>query len=151
MTIADLRTRLSAVQAAQLTVYGEARNQPVLGLVAVLGVIGNRVRLQIRGTTWPTVCFAAAQFSCWNLDDPNRPRLETLAELMLDGGTLPDDPILDVCGYLAERAVAGTLSDPTQGATHYFNPDAVPVPAWARAPAVRTTTIGSHSFYRHVA
>jgi spore germination cell wall hydrolase CwlJ-like protein len=140
---------LSSIQAAQLTVWGEARNQIVMGIVGVLSVIRNRVTNGHWGT-WSQVCLAPEQFSCWNDGDPNQPKLLELASCFATRTPLPYDPILSVCGVLAQMAVNGELKDPTGGAMFYFNPLTVTTPSWAKAPAVRTTVIGAHAFYSGV-
>lgn len=148
MTDDDLRVHLTDIQAATLTVYGEARNQPVIGLVAVLCVLANRLALKRWGTSWVDVCLAPWQFSCWNAADPNRAKLEALAV----ASAPVDDPVLDVCAFLAARVVAGDLRDPTGHATHYLNMETVKkLPTWTQVPAVRTTVIGNHSFFANVA
>lgn len=149
----DVLSNLGPVHAAQLTLYGEARNQPVLGMVAVLAVLANRLsqRRKSWGSTWTQVCLASWQFSCWNPSDPNYPVLLKLASLLTAGTRTPYDPAFDICGYLADRAVYHELDDNTKGATHYFNPAVVAAPAWASPPASRTVVIGDHAFYRGVA
>ena len=78
------------------------------------------------------------RFSCWNRDDPNRPKLERVDER---------DPVFALCREVAAAALAGRLSDPTGGATHYHVRGLTPW--WARGlePCAR---IGAHLFYRGV-
>ena len=53
--------------------------------------------------------------------------------------------MLAICRRIAARAVAGTLPDPTGGATHFH--DAAALPGWALGrPAA--TEIGGFCFYR---
>lgn len=57
----------------------------------------------------------------------------------------PGDGALAICRRVAARAVAGTLPDPTGGATHFH--DAATLPGWALGrPAV--AEIGGLCFYR---
>lgn len=59
------------------TIYGEARGAGVIDKIAVGAVIRERVlRPGWWGDSWETVCLAPYQFSCWNEDDPNRPKLD---------------------------------------------------------------------------
>lgn len=160
MTPAELEavSGLSDDQFAALTAYGEARNQPVVGIIGVLMVQSNRVQLakqrsdvaRLWGSTWSAICTAPEQFSCWNDNDPNRPELMTLAGLMRQKMAIIGNPVFDVCQFLATQAVAGILRDVTGGATHYYAPAIVSAPAWSSAPAVRTTVIAGHAFYKNV-
>lgn len=79
-----------------------------------------------------------AQFSCWNQSDPNRAKLERVDET---------DRLFRVCLRIARRAIAGSVDDPTLGATHYHVRG--PIPAWAqgREPSAE---IGNHLFYNDV-
>lgn len=126
------------------TIWGEARGEPVRGMEAVAAVVVNRVAVaRSRGGHWwggdvIAVCRKPYQFSCWNANDPNRPRLLAVT---------PDDPIFRTCLRIARRAVAGVLDDPTGGATHYH---AVGIsPRWA-AGHVPCAEIGRHLFYKDV-
>lgn len=147
-------TALSPAQAAGLCAYGEARNQPIFGLVAVLCVIRNRVRAG-RWATWQAVVFAPFQFSCWNTDDPNCAKLVDLGERLIAARPMPDDLsdaiVLRTALWLANEMAAGRVEDVTGGAVSYFNPKTVAAPRWAGPPARRTVTIGDHVFFSGVA
>ena len=140
---------LTETQAAGLTVYGEARNQSVSGLQAVLSVIRNRVASGRWGQTWNDIVFAPKQFSCWNEGDPNREMLLQLGTDMLSH-TKHLNPILDVCLWLADKMVKQEYPSNVADATHYFAPSVVDMPNWAKAPAIRRTIIGAHAFYSNV-
>jgi N-acetylmuramoyl-L-alanine amidase len=56
-------------------------------------------------------CQQAWQFSCWNPNDPNRPKLLAV--------TAEVDHHFALALAIAERAVDGTLVDVTHRATHY--------------------------------
>lgn len=124
------------------TIWGEARGESLSGQEAVANVILNRVKVaQQRGQFWwgndiIAVCRKPYQFSCWNHDDPNYIKMTQV--------TL-DDRAFAQCLRLARRAVNGTLSDNTDGATHYHT-DSI-MPAWARGQDP-TAIIGEHVFYR---
>lgn len=137
-------TTADAVDTLARTVWGEARGEPVRGMEAVAAVIVNRVVLaQRRGGAWwgdtiVAVCRKPWQFSCWNHDDPNRPKLMAVTAA---------DPVFAACLRIARRAVAGVLEDPVQGATHYHARDVSP--GWA-AGLVPCAEIGDHLFYNDV-
>lgn len=144
-----LKDTLTPVQAGALTVYGEARNQPVSGLQAVLSVIRNRVNLGKWGPTWAQTVLAPMQFSCWNDDDPNSSILYDLSRSLLSPSTVlrAANPVLDVCLMMAERMVENIYTSNVGGSTHYYAPAAVSMPKWAAPPARRVTMIGGHAFY----
>ncbi|MGE5477060.1 MAG: cell wall hydrolase [Bacteroidales bacterium] len=121
------------------TLWGEARGESVRGIEAVAAVVVNRVR---RGGWWgnsvETVCRKPMQFSCWNAGDPNRAKLEQVDE---------SDRQFRICLRIARRAIAGSVDDPTGGATHYHVRGLLPVWARGRDPSAE---IGNHLFYNDV-
>jgi spore germination cell wall hydrolase CwlJ-like protein len=137
----------SDMQVLAATVFGEARGEPQTGREAVAAVVMNRVavaraaaRKQFGDGTIRGCCLAPEQFSCWNRGDPNRARLFAL-------DFAAPDVTLSGCIAVAERALAGRLPDPTQGATFYK----VSTLAWPRDWGAQTAplaVIGRHSFYR---
>lgn len=139
---------LPASQLVGLTAYGEARNQPVLGVAAVIAVCQNRLATGRWGTTMAEVCLARHQFSCWNVFDANYPILTELAAHLLKSLPVGDDIVLHTCLWLAEQR----FNDPTRGATHYYSPIGVRSrPSWSQSPALRTAIIGDHQFFTNVA
>lgn len=126
------------------TLYGEARGEPVRGQEAVACVILNRVaRATARGTYWwgnsiVQVCLKPWQFSCWNRNDPNRPRVLAVT---------PKNRAFASCLRIARRAVRGGLEDFTFGATHYHTTQAHPPWAWNRSPCLE---LGGHLFYNTI-
>jgi spore germination cell wall hydrolase CwlJ-like protein len=134
---------VSEVDAWARTVWGEARNQGVDGMAAVAWVILNRAQAHHQGAqTITQVCHAPLQFSCWNLDDPNRK--------LLDAVDFNDPQFLDafaICLSILE----GHVPDPTGGARWYHT---VATPAWAKdwppawvIPGDPGVVIGDHVFY----
>jgi len=133
------------------TIWAEARGDGLVGMEASAAVIANRVR---RARTWigrrakphplfgdgtfADACTRPRQFSCWNADDPNLPKLRAVTR---------DDPIFAQAIEIAERAVGGELADPTGGATHYHTISIQPEWAKGREPCKR---IGHHVFYNNV-
>ena len=64
-----------------MTILGEARNQGEAGMYAVACVIQQRAahwRRNGKRITPTQVCLRPDQFSCWNPNDPNRPKLRGL-------------------------------------------------------------------------
>lgn len=138
-----LRHRLDASQIVALTLYGEARGEPIEGRIAVGCVIRNRVRARYRGDSYQAVCLAPLQFSCWNTNDPNRPQLIRLATALADGqGAEIDDPVWHETLYVARGIVTDLILDRVGSARHYH---AVGVmPDWSRH------QLPVAQFYRHV-
>ncbi|MBI1206781.1 MAG: cell wall hydrolase [Azospirillum sp.] len=134
-------TREDAIETLARTLWGEARGEPVRGIEAVAAVVLNRVAVARRqggfwwGNSIVEVCRKPWQFSCWNPDDVNRPKM-----LAVKTG----EPMFDVCLRVARRAVAGLIADPTLGATHYHHRSVHPEWAKGRAPSA---VIGVHLFY----
>lgn len=129
------------------TLWGEARNQPYTGQLAVGWVIRNRAgRREFAGELWNQagavkhVCLAPYQFSCWLEGDPNRAQIDALR---VDEFQVQRDVVAAVLG--------DSVPDPTNGASHYFTVAAPPgispwPPAWAYSMA-RVAVIGAHAFY----
>ncbi len=127
------------VEVLARTLWGEARGENVRGKEAVAAVVLNRAaRPRWWGRDVVSVCLKPWQFSCWNLTDPNRPKLLAVTD---------QDAAFRSCRRIAARAVAGTLADPTGGATHYHTKAINPPWAQGRAPSAE---IGQHLFYNDV-
>ncbi len=125
------------------TLWGEARSEGGAGMEAVASVVLNRVAVaQSRGGKYwwgadiISVCQKPYQFSCWNRSDPNYKKLQAVTE---------KDIHFTTCLRIARRAVAGTLADTSNGATHYHTKPIMPF--WAEG-QVPVAAIGSHIFYR---
>ncbi|MBO1326841.1 cell wall hydrolase [Acetobacter sp. TBRC 12305] len=126
-------------QAAARTAWGEARGEGARGMLAVLGVIGNRAaRPAWWGHDIAGVCMARWQFSCWNPSDPNRAQALTVTD---------SDPQFKKAQQMAALLVSGALPDITNGADSYYDTRMPRPPAWA-APQFYRCTIGRHAFFR---
>lgn len=129
------------------TVWGEARGESVEGRIAVAHVIRNRALLLLRQrpTTlepYVLVCKMPWQFSCWNVNDPNRALLEALSL---------HNMAFAACLHVAVDVLSGQAPSPVGHARHYFNPVAVArVPAWALG-KTPLCSIGHHDFYEGIA
>ena len=119
-----------------LTLWAEARGEPVEGQVAVAEVIQRRTaqHFMSAGTVASTVLWPM-QFSCWNTSDPNRKRFGDLND---------EDPLTQEVMSSWDRAAAGLSFAP--GALHYYNPSTVETP-WAKTMLV-VANIGRHRFLR---
>jgi N-acetylmuramoyl-L-alanine amidase len=128
-----------------LTLYGEARGEPIEGIVAVAHVVNNR-RTDAK-SRWPKTfreaCLQKYQFSCWNPKDPNRATLAALARKLLAKQPTPE---LDECAWVALGIEARALRDNSHGANHYHAVSLVPRPSWAQA-HIPVTQIKRHLFY----
>ena len=154
VNVSDLATQkaLNDRQAFGLTLYGEARGEPQTGRVAVAGVIQNRLADGRWGTNFRSVCLWPWQFSCWKPEggSANYAVVMAMARALLEGGedlVLP--AALKSCLAIADQALAGTLADTTNGATHYLTEllYASHPPSWAVV-MEQTARIGGHLFLR---
>jgi hypothetical protein len=74
-------TDLAVIDTFARTIWGEARGEGCLGMEAVAYVIRNRVRNpRWWGKDYSSVCLAHSQFSCWNQNDPNLPKLRSVTD-----------------------------------------------------------------------
>lgn len=142
--------QLSNLDTLALTVYGEARNQPVEGKIAVANVCRNRLKTNRWGASYESVCLAPMQFSCWSPKGGlnNYTTLKALSQ-QIAGGKMPDDPVLKECYAIAQGVMSGAFQDNTEKATHYFV-TATSQPSWARQ-HVPVCVIGAHSFFSGIA
>ncbi|NQU60999.1 MAG: cell wall hydrolase [Rhodospirillales bacterium] len=142
--ISPKKIKDKAVDIVARTLYGEARGELVRGKEAIAAVIMNRARrgAERRGYWWGAtpvdVSTKPYQFSCWNEGDPNRAKIEAVSQ---------DNRTFQTCLRIARRALAGTLKDPTGGATHYHAKGVTPPWAKDRKPSAE---IGNHKFYNNV-
>lgn len=126
------------------TLWGEARNQGDDGMRAVAWVVANRVRRKHRGlTSAAAVCRARKQFSCWNDNDPNLPKMQRIA-------ASPDRNYIAASAIARELLTSGLQGrDVTNGATHYYARSLRPPAYWARG-KTPCAAIGGHLFYNDI-
>lgn len=133
--------RTNAVQVMAATAWAEARGDGRIGMLAVANVILTRAaHPRWWGHDIISVCLDPWQFSCWNADDPNLPKIEAVTEA---------DPEFAVAIGIAKVAAQGrtALADMTRGADSYYDVRMPTPPGWA-ARAVPTVTILHHRFMR---
>jgi N-acetylmuramoyl-L-alanine amidase len=124
-----------AVDILARTLWGEARGELVKVGVGVRAyeaiaevVINRTTRRQGDGRPWwwggdvVSVCRKPFQFSCWNANDPNLPKLVAVG---------PEDHAFRVARNVAARFVDSGATNHTGGATHYYSV-AISEPDWAR-------------------
>ena len=118
------------------TIWGEARGEGFTGMQAVGNVILNRSN---EGGWWGShpgdVCMKPEQFSCWNKNDPNYPKLLKVGN---------EDPAYRAAESIANSVLCNNLEDLTGGADSYqvIGTNAV----WSRG-LTPVKTIGHHEFY----
>lgn len=121
------------------TLYGEARGCGIAGMTHVANVIVNRIdNPRWWGDDVISVCRAPEQFSCWNTDDPNYPKLLSVTTT---------DPEFAEAILVSLKAVARKLPDVTDGADSYYALTMNHPPLWASR-AVKTFSDGWHVFLR---
>lgn len=158
-TLADrARLYLPAEDILALTLWGEARSEPVEGIIAVGNVIANRLKgsngdYQF-GRTWQEVLLRKWQFSCWIPEggERNYQRLSEIVNLWIASRikareTLEADARLRQCVWIAQGFVSDQVRDNTYGANHYHVTNMEPLPKWAD-PSRVTVKIGAHTFYK---
>ena len=120
------------------TLVFEAGNEPEEGKAAVVHVILNRIKSNRWADTIKGVVTAPWQFEPWMT---RRKEIKALSA---------DDPRYQDAARIADSVLAGDVPDPTNGATHFLNPEIVrkrrggSLPAWARGEG---QSIGKHTFY----
>ena len=127
---------------AARTIYGEARGENFAGQKAVAHVLLNRATQNKRGSTLAECATAKWQFSCWNENDPNKSKIESVT---YENGTFG----------MCVRALLTAIDenelgyDPTFNSTHYYSKSLKTPPNWAKGhePAA---IIGQHIFFNTV-
>lgn len=160
MTDAAAIALLSTDQVLAITLYGEARSEPVEGRIAIASVIRNRVNADLGndqkpdwwGEGYKGVCLAPWQFSCWTPKGGEQNYADVMAAVHTAVNGAPIGPVLRECAWLALGIIGGDLRDRVNGATHYLTADLFRInpPKWAKGktPLVR---VGAHLFFKDVA
>ncbi len=105
------------------TAWGECRGGGAEGMTSILNVIMNRAAKPAwYGRTPREICLKPWQFSCWDTNDPNYPKL--LAVTIADGAYM-------TALELAGKALRGELADITNGSLYYFAKSMTKWPVWA--------------------
>lgn len=146
MKSSDILRQIAALPDEEILarlIWGEARGESLDGKCAIANVVLNRMKSNGRyGHGVKGVCLKPWQFSCFNANDPNLQGM-----ISVKGATFKE------CLSVAKAALRGLLADNTIGATHYFNPKAIPggwPASWDRTKMLRRSVIGNHQFYREI-
>jgi N-acetylmuramoyl-L-alanine amidase len=149
VTDAEIKTALSPRDAVALTLWGEARNESVEGIVAVANVIRHRVKT---GRSWKSVVHQRLQFSCWwpQGGAANYEQVIGLARKIVTGQGITQASWQE-CEWIAEGVMLGRFRDNVQGARHYLTTALLEShpPEWV-ASGRRVVTIGHHTFFAGV-
>lgn len=131
-----------------LTLYGEARGEPIEGIIGVGNVIRNRSTDSKRrwGTSYRDVCLQPAQFSCWNpvTADANHDVVMRAAVKLIRKEATPE---LEEVAWVALGIARKALRDNTRGANHYHVSSMTPRPSWAMK-WVPVVQIKNHLYYK---
>ena len=136
---------LTDLEVLTLTIYGEARGEPIEGQIAVGCVIRNRVVAGLY-ISYKAACLAPLQFSCWNLNDPNYPILEEIANKM-SFSEIIGEPVLNQCYWVATGIIHNSIKDNTHGSRNYLTTELLESnpPSWAKRMKI-VETIGNQTF-----
>lgn len=140
-----MKVTIDDVDMLSRTIWGEARGETQQGREAVAWVARNRLTHpknkdgKLYGGNINAICGKPRQFSCWNLDDPNRNKCDTVSL---------EDKTFRQC-LVAALVVLDSPAhlDPTFGATHYMRIGTPTKWANGREPIVR---IGHHEFFKDI-
>lgn len=109
--------------------FGEARSTlvPDEARVAIAWVIKNRVESNRWPNTYWEVITTPSQFSSFSQSDPNRAYVEN----PLHKDLVVDKKAWEHAYEIAGKVINNKLSDPTNGANHFYD-DSISVPPWAK-------------------
>ncbi len=143
--------QLTEPQRVSATLYGEARREPIEGLVAVASVIRNRVQKGgWFGTSYSDVCLKAHQFSCWSPAGgaKNYQRLLAFVQFLTRHVPVTNGAERQCIG-VALCVMQDYFNDNVKQSTHYHVATMAPRPSWAQGvtPAVQK---GGHVFYNTI-
>ena len=149
--MAALIEQATEPQRIAATLYGEARSEPVQGIIAVANVIRHRIRQPQRfGVSPSDVVTKKKQFSCWSPigGEGNYRRVKALMQQFVDGSQIVDLGARECIG-IAHLMLQDYLRDNVKGSTHYHTFKLIPRPEWTQgeSPACQQ---GNHLFYNTV-
>lgn len=139
---------MSPAEIVGLTLIGEARGEPIEGIIAVGNVIKNRLKGNGTYRSYQEVCLAANQFSCWNDTDPNKQLLLELAIKMIHGNPVTDLYLVQ-CIFVASGIIDNKLADNVKGAEFYMVSSLLnssSAPSWSKN-RKNELVKGNHTFF----
>ena len=154
---------LSVPQVVAVCLYGEARSEPIEGIVAVANVIRNRVKADIHGDNKPDwwgegysdVVTRPWQFSMWHVNGgaTNYKRVKAFAQHLAERKEAVGIKARQCIG-VAHCIVGDYFADNVNGADHYHavkvpevNGKPLSRPFWALK-RVPVKQVGGHVFYK---
>jgi hypothetical protein len=148
-TLDPLLSSLTPEQLAVITLYGEARGEPIEGQVAVAHVFRNRVLRGDWGPSLASVLGGWAQFSClWpTLGGKNYTKVMEAAQRYREEGAF--SPLFRQLEWVVSGVFGEKILDNTQGACHYYA-SGTPTPFWAVGDATYVGQKGRHLFFAGV-
>lgn len=125
--------------------FGETRSCSDLEKVAVAYTAINRVNdgKKWNGETLKEVILCPKQYSCFDAKNPNRKELMDPEKY--------DKSSFEDCLQIARGILENKYQDPTNGATHYFNPE-LANPSWARSRSMKKIgkiKVGEGKYSKH--
>lgn len=149
---------LTDAQLIALVLYGEARSEPVQGIVAVGCVIQNRVDADLGNDKKPDwwgegfrgICLKAWQFSCLHPKGGEANYTKVLAFAAKLAAKTPITNALErQCVWVGYGIAGDYVIDVTKGSMNYHTATLTPRPSWAmgHTPIVQH---GRHVFYNDV-
>lgn len=148
----DLKAAIDAMtepQRVALVLFGEARSEPVEGIIAVGCVIRNRVKRQSWfGHTYSEVVTKTRQFSCLHPEGG----AENYRDVLSFAKRLAEKQEISSvrgreCIWIAHGLIGEYVRDTVKGSDHYHTATLQPRPKWAQS-HVPVIQIGHHVFYR---
>ena len=140
-------SKLDEVTLLALCIWGEARGEPIEAQVGVGCVVRNRVNDPGKdwwGDTYREVLLKPKQFSCFNVGDPNRAKMEQLLRLG-EVYSKPEASAYFQAYWVANGVYEDSILDNTRGATHYHSGSIVPSWAVGKEPRIQ---LGRLVFYK---
>jgi cell wall hydrolase len=122
MDLNEIKRKLANDEIVGLTIFGEARNEPIEGKIAVGNVIRNRLwsRDDYGGRNYKEICLADKQFSCW-FEYGGKENYDSLmrATSLVMRGQSYNNAVLRECLFLGEGICNNFIRDNVNGATYF--------------------------------